>query len=509
MWFLAALCLLAAMLSLDSCRKPKEVEKNPNPQQQAVDTTKDTSQSFLSQQYDSLSHKFTDFFSSLIPRGKDTTKGFPVVTTPPPDMNLPAVTPEVPSEPGFLNTPIKRKVDFDTNGNVVEHDEFLGTDVRTPTTTSFQDYLTQQEDQTISSGFEAAMHKQIDTGKTVDVQTGLLGDYNSIEIPIPPSIVPTIFGKPSINLKVSGDVGIHMAFRDQVTYATAGANFYGSEEGLDFKQEININTSGSIGDKLKVGADWGSDRMFQYDNLLNFTYKGYPDEILQEFDAGNITFNTPSKYIAPQDDLFGLKAITRFGPLYVTTLAAQKKGSRQSKSFGGGAGAATDHLIQPWLYKRNRFFLDTSFIKYYEPAYSTIPEGGSPVVQSGTVQVWTTTNQPTNPSIRPAVAYYSLPSNTGSGYNQSIRITHSSGDSIIYGHWILMDTTRYTVDYNTGVLILNQEPEDVYTSLAVSYTTANGTQYGDQSTEQVDSPLVLKLVKPAWNFHECFLSLLE
>ncbi len=494
-----ALFLLAAMLSLDSCRKPKEVEKNPSTTKDTTAAAQDTSKSFISQQYDSLSHKFTDFFSSLLPRGKDTTKGFPIVTTPPPDVNLPAVGQDVPGEPGFLNTPIKRKIEFDTNGNVVEHDEFLGTDVRTPTTMSFQDYLAQQEDQEIGTGFEAAMHKQIDTGKSVDAQTGLLGDYNSISIPIPPSIVPTIFGKPSINLKVSGDVGIHMAYRDQVTYATAGANFYGSEAGLDFKQEININTTGTIGDKLKVGADWGSDRMFQYDNLLNFKYQGYPDEILQEFDAGNITFNPPSQYIAPQDDLFGLKAIMRFGPLYVTALAAQKKGSRQSKSFGGGSGAATDHLIQPWLYKRNRFFLDTSFIKYYEPAYSTIPEGGSPVVQTGTIEVWTTTNQPTNLSIRPAVAYYTLPPSNG-GYNQSMRITSSRGDSVVYGHWVKMDTTRYTVDCNTGVLILNQEPEDVYTSLAVSYTTFNGQQYGDQSTEVTDSPLVFKLIKPLGTF---------
>ncbi len=501
MLLVAMVLAVCAMASLDSCRKPKEVEKNPKPitAKDSAAAAQDTSKSFISQQYDSLSHKFTDFFSSLLPRGSDTTKGVPIVTTPPPDLDAPAVTPEVPVLPGFLNTPIKRKIEFDTNGNVIEHDMFLGSDVRTPTTTTLDDYLQQQEDQTVTSGFETAMHKQIDTGKTVDQQTGLLGDYNTISIPIPPAIVPTIFGRPSINLKVSGDVGIHLAYRDQETYATAGANFYGSERGLDFKQEINISTNGTIGDKLKIGADWGSDRMFQYDNLLKFNYQGYPDEILQEFDAGNVTFNPPSQYIAPQQDLFGLKAIMRFGPLYVTALAAQKKGSRQSKSFGGGAGAATEHLISPWLYKRNRFFLDTSFIKYYEPAYSTIPEGGQPLVQNGTVEVWTTTNQPTNLSIRPAVAYYSLGAGNG-GYSTALRNSATRGDSIIYGHWIKMDTTRYTVDWNTGVLILSQEPEDVSTSLAVSYTTATGVQYGDKSTYQNDTPLVLKLIKPYGTF---------
>ena len=435
MFVAAAIFLLAGMLSLDSCRKPKEVEKNPTTPKDTTAAAQDTSKSFLSEQYDSLSHKFTDFFSSILPRGKDTTTGVPIVSTPPPDLTLPAVTREVPGEPGFLQTPIKRKIEFDTNGNIVQHDEFMGTDVRTPTTMSFQDYLSQQEDQTIGTGFEAAMHKQIDTGKSVDQQTGLLGDYNTISIPIPPSIVPTIFGRPSINLKVSGDVGIHMAYRDQETYATAGANFYGSEQGLDFKQEININTTGTIGDKLKIGADWGSDRMFQYDNLLNFKYQGYPDEILQEFDAGNITFNPPSQYIAPQQDLFGLKAIMRFGPLYVTALAAQKKGSRQSKSFGGGSGAATEHLIQPWLYKRNRFFLDTSFIKSYEQTYSTIPSGGQPLVSVGSVEVWQSTTNTTASGRRLGVAYYTLPASNGNGYSKLYQNATSRGDTVVSGYF--------------------------------------------------------------------------
>ncbi len=495
------LVLLVTASSLDSCRKPKEVEKNSTP---GVSDTgaaaRDTSQSYLSQQYDSLSHKFTSFFSSLLPRGKDTTKGVPIVSSPPPDVTRPVVAPEVPSLPGFLNSPVKRKIDFDTNGNIVQHDVFLGSDVRTPVTTPMVDYLHAHEDQTISSGFEAAMHKEIDTGKTVDVQTGILGDYNSISIPIPPSIVPTIFGKPSINLKVNGDVAIHLAYRDQETYATAGANFYGSEKGLDFKQEINVSTNGTIGDKLKIGADWGSDRMFQYDNLLQFTYKGNPDEILQEFDAGNVSFTTPSQYIAPQQDLFGLKAITRFGPLYVTTVAAQKKGERQTKSFGGGSGAATEHLVQPWLYKRNRFFLDTSFIKYYEPTLSTIPEGGTPLVTTGTVEVWeSTTNTTTN--YRTAVAHYSLPpSSRGSGYSPAIRNAIASGDTIVYAKWIKLDSTRYTLDANTGVLIMSQEPPDVSQSLAVSYETPDGQQHGESSTTQIDSPLVLKLIKPAQTF---------
>ncbi|MFI5202220.1 MAG: hypothetical protein ACHQNE_07520, partial [Candidatus Kapaibacterium sp.] len=421
---LVAVVFVLLSASLDSCLK-RPIEKSTatqagTPAPRVVDTSaaaRDTSKGFISKQYDSLSHTFTNFFKSLLPPSQDTTKGVPVVTPPPATVTPPAATTELPTLPGFLNSPIQRKLEFDTSGNVTQRDVFLGGDIRTPVTTPLGAYLQAEEQQQITNGFEASVHHQIDTGTTVDQETGILGNYNSISIPIPPSIVPTIFGKPSINLRINGDVAIHLAYRDQQTYATAGANFFGSQTGLDFKQEINVSTSGTIGDKLKIGADWGSDRMFQYDNLLNFHYTGYPDEILQEFDAGNVTFNTPSKYIGLQQDLFGLKAITRFGPVYVTTLAAQKKGQRESKSFGGGAGAATEHIIYPWNYRRNRFFLDTSFIPRYESYYSAIPPNTNVGQAPTKVEVWTTTLYRTGViPPRLAVAYYNLPAQSGGNY---------------------------------------------------------------------------------------------
>ncbi|HET6401051.1 MAG TPA: cell surface protein SprA [Candidatus Kapabacteria bacterium] len=296
-----------------------------------------------------------------------------------------------------------------------------------------------------------------------------------------------------------------MAYRDQQTYATAGANFFGSETGLDFKQEINVSTTGTIGDKLKINADWGSDRMFQYDNLLNFHYQGYPDEILQEFDAGNVTFNTPSKYIGLQQDLFGLKAITRFGPVYVTTLAAQKKGSRESKSFGGGAGAATEHLINPWDYRKNRFFLDTSFIPRYEAYYSAVPPNqGLGYTAPTKVEVWTSTpylaNSTGTNAPRLAIAYYKLAPQSSGTYTL---LRQGAGGGLndptsVKSYWIKMDPSRYKVD-PTGTLILNQDPDD-NTAMAVSYTDPNGNQYGDNSTDLTDSVLVLKLIKPQFTF---------
>ncbi|HET6401494.1 MAG TPA: hypothetical protein VFH95_08860, partial [Candidatus Kapabacteria bacterium] len=186
---LMAVLLVLVSLSLESCLKRPIEKSTATPG--TVDTgtaAQDTTKGFLSEQYDSLSHKFTSFFHSLLPPGKDTTHGVAVVSTPPPPITPPAATTPPPALPGFLNSPIKRELQFDSSGNVTQRDVFLGSDVRTPVTTPLEAYLQAEEQQQITNGFEAAVHHEIDTGTTVDQQTGILGNYNSISIPIPPSI---------------------------------------------------------------------------------------------------------------------------------------------------------------------------------------------------------------------------------------------------------------------------------------------------------------------------------
>ncbi len=505
--------LALSSLTLDSCRHAKQAQKNDGtttPRDSSI-TLVDSAKGIISKEYDSLSNKVSKFFSSLLPPKHDTIAAAIIQTSPPSGLTPPTVSGPPPSEPGFLSPAIKRKIEFDSGGKVIEHDVFLGADIRTPSSVSFADYLKRQQEDALTQSFKAMIKKQQDTGKTVEATTGILGDYGNIQIPIPPSIVPTIFGRPSINLRVSGDVAVHLAYRDNQTYATSGANFYGSEQGLDFKQEINVSTNGTIGDKLKIGADWGSDRMFQFDNLLKFNYVGFPDEILQNFDAGNVTFNTPSQYIGAQQDLFGLKAVTRFGPVYVTLLAAQKKGERQNRSFGGGSGVATEHVIRPIEYRRNRFFLDTAFSHYYESYYATIPPNSDAVTNSGqeyvddpkSVEVWVGTTNITAVNKRHAVAWYNLGPQPQGGYPATLRYFTGSGtDSnlVAQGYFTkITDTNRYYVEPYTGVLVLNQEPDDGQL-LAVSYKTTRGTkQYGDPEVT-TDSNLVLKLLKPIKGF---------
>jgi hypothetical protein len=453
-----------------------------------------------------------DFFGGFIPglKRKDSV----MVVPPKPDKG-PAVSLDPPSSGGFVNTPIERKITFDSLGNITVSDEFLGGSTNIPLTERLDDYLASRMEYNVTSGLaDVAANRPIDFSQDNTPGSnnanggqaggeGFLSDYNSISIPIPPSIVPTIFGKPSINLRVNGDVAIHLAYRDNKFLATSGALFSGSESGLDFRQEVNMSLSGSVGDKIKINTDFASLRQFSFENLFKLSYQGYPDEIIQSIEAGNVTLTTPSKYVGVQSALFGFKMVNRFGPMYLTAVAAQKKGERQTKQFGGGPGSQSgqDYVIQPANYRRNSFFLDTAFIPLYEQYYSSIPPNSNlpDVVVNGTVQVWRTTSN-TNVKNAQAYTWYTLPPTTsGLDYDIQYRPPDTVAppsvprDVFTKSYMEILDTTQYRVDYKTGVLTLYQEPSDQQV-IAVSYKTPDGKQYGEQTVGKEN--YVLKLVKP-------------
>lgn len=453
-----------------------------------------------------MKSKVSGFLNSLLPPKTDTTKGQTILTPPKPSQPV-LVGNEPVSSGGFIKNPVKPQTEFDSNGNVIQRNVFLGGEVGVSVPSTFDAYIHQREESATEQAFRDAIAKSNGNDTSKKNEPGLLADYSQISIPIPPSIVPSIFGKPSINLRVSGDVAVHIAYRDNQFLATQGALFSGSETGLDFKQEINISTNGTIGDKLKVGADWGSERSFQFENLLKLGYTGFPDEILQSIEAGNVSLTTPSQYIGTQQALFGVKAVSRFGPLYVTALVAQKKGDRQSKSFGGGTGSTSlEHIIQPANYKRTNFFLDTIYISKYEPFYSSY-QGRSDLFENDTntltsdksIEVWRSVpNTGGNvANLRQGIAYYNLePISTGSSYSATIRNGNNVTGEIAKSYFVKVDTSQYTVNPYTGVLSLSQEPND-QDVIAVYYLKKNGKQVGEASQAgDPNQPLVLKMIKP-------------
>jgi hypothetical protein len=135
----------------------------------------------------------------------------------------------------------------------------------------------------------------------------LIKDITNLEIPLPSVGLLSIFGEPKISLRIGGAVDIHGAWRNETTEGVTASRLGNTRNEPDFKQQVQINVSGTIGDKLNIVADWNTERTFEYENQLKIKYTGYEDEIVQSVEAGNVSLQT-SPLVGGSEALFGIKA---------------------------------------------------------------------------------------------------------------------------------------------------------------------------------------------------------
>ena len=157
-------------------------------------------------------------------------------------------------------------------------------------------------------------------------------------------------------MKIGGSVQIHGAWRSETTEGVTANRLGNTRNEPDFKQQVQINVSGTIGDKLNINADWNTERTFEYENQLKIKYTGYEDEIIQNIEAGNVSMQTPS-LIGGAEALFGVKALFQMGPFKLTALASQKKGETKEVAVSGGS-TSQEYTVRAYDYSENHYFID-------------------------------------------------------------------------------------------------------------------------------------------------------
>jgi cell surface protein SprA len=158
---------------------------------------------------------------------------------------------------------------------------------------------------------------------------------------------------------------------------------------FDFKEKIQMNVTGTIGDKMTLGVNYNTDAMFEFENRTKLQYAGKEDEILKKVEAGDVTLPLTGTLITGSYSLFGLKTEMQFGKLTVTTVLSQQKGQSSVIQAKGGA-QLTDYEIYADDYEANRhFFLSQYFRDIYDGALKNLP-----IVSSGVnierIEVWVT-----------------------------------------------------------------------------------------------------------------------
>ncbi|HRT67916.1 MAG TPA: hypothetical protein P5216_04165, partial [Bacteroidota bacterium] len=144
----------------------------------------------------------------------------------------------------------------------------------------------------------------------------MIASATGISIPIPQTTLMSIFGKPELSLSVNGEINLRIGWRfDTQNLGTVSA-FGQNQSSPIFNQDIRINVSAKIGDKLQFGTNWNTRSTFDYNNQFKLSYGGYDDDIIRLVEVGNINFPIPSTLIGGGQSLFGVRADFQFGPLF-------------------------------------------------------------------------------------------------------------------------------------------------------------------------------------------------
>jgi len=138
------------------------------------------------------------------------------------------------------------------------------------------------------------------------------------------------------SLRVRGNINISgkMVFQDQELVRSSLNESQNTH--LEFDQKQNLNVEGKIGDRITVLMDNDSERDFDWENNIRISYEGSEDDIIQKIDAGNIGLSLPAtQYVTfsgQNKGLFGLKAVSKLGPVDITTIASIEKTKKKSKN---------------------------------------------------------------------------------------------------------------------------------------------------------------------------------
>lgn len=356
-------------------------------------------------------------------------------------------------------------------------------------------YLTQSEymdytlKQSMASYFKAKNSRLDADGKSKD-------DFSLKDIKLNLNPAEKIFGPGGVKLKANGYVETSMGIKYNKTDNPTLSERNRARTAFDFNEDIQMNVTASVGDKINFGMNYDTKAMFDFDSKkINLAYdanqSGDEDAILKRIEAGNVSMTTTNSLINGGSALFGISAEMQFGKLKVRTILSQQESQFQSVNSNGNI-QTTNYEFKADQYDENRhFFLGHYFRDNYDNAMSKLPFVQS-AVNITRIEVWIT--------------------NKKNDYSQSRNIV------------AFADVAEHTVIKNpkwhaTGTADLPYNgANNLYSTITSTYTTArdisqvttlfSGYLEGAQDYEKVESARLLSSSEYTFNSQLGYLSLL-
>lgn len=303
---------------------------------------------------------------------------------------------------------------------------------------------------------------------------------------------------------------------------------------FDFDENIQVSLNAKIGDLFDFDINWNTQATFDFENKIKLKYEGKEDDIIQLFEAADISFPLNTTLIKGSQELWGFHTKLKFGKLTVDAVLSQKETSTENMQVQGGA-SVQEFEIRADEYEENRhYFISQYFYEHYNEAMSTLPTPNTNI-KIIRMEVWRTnvgaavTNNrnilaltdlgENRPSSSHLVGGYSeLPSNGSNNllqYMNPARIRSINNvTSYMQGLGFssgtdyekiesarLLTSSEYTYNEELGFITLSQAlSADQMLAVAFQYQVIGDEtvyQVGELTTDGINDPntLVVKLIK--------------
>ena len=238
-----------------------------------------------------------------------------------------------------------------------------------------------------------------------------------------------VFGSNTINIIPQGSAelvfGINISRTDNPTLSEKLRTI----PTFDFQEKIQMNVTGTIGDKMQLGINYNTEAMFDFENRTKLEYSGKEDEIIKKIEAGDVTLPLTGTLITGSRSLFGIKTELQFGRLTVTSVVSQQKGESSTVEVKGGA-QISDYEVYADEYEANKhFFLSHYFRDTYDQSMSKLP-----LVSSGInierIEVWITNKTSNFEETRNIVALMDLAESQANIFNPVFAFQGIPGNGI-------------------------------------------------------------------------------
>jgi cell surface protein SprA len=355
--------------------------------------------------------------------------------------------------PLFLNNPsnIKSSVVYDPQKNeYVVYQKVGAFEYRNPVHMTPEEFRKYEFDRAMREYWESRL-----AGDETGYKSSLIP-----QIEVGGEAFDKIFGSNTINIVPQGSAELIFGINISRTENPTLSEKLRTIPTFDFKEKIQMNVTGTIGDKLQLGVNYNTDAMFEFENRTKLQYAGKEDEILKKVEAGDVTLPLTGTLITGSYSLFGLKTEMQFGKLTVTTVLSQQKGESSVMEVKGGAQLSNFEIFADDYEANRHFFLSQYFRDIYDDALKNLP-----VVSSGVnierIEVWITnkTSRFEEASNRNIVAFMDLAENGNHIFNRipafqltpGARLNPDNGVNALYDQLITTYSTVRDVDKVTDI----------------------------------------------------------